>query len=118
MDSNLFPKPPGSYVQTFSNLSLDDRWYKHIEMENYLLDEGQAQLVEVDKPFEKCIVDATRRQMKFIRSLPLWPLRGTYWYFVRRRFWHNKLIKEQHEKGMIKLPNELLKSCNQKNLTL
>lgn len=106
-DSVFFPHPPGSYMQTFSNTSFDDRWYKHIEMENYLVDNGQAQLVQIDKPLEKCFVDAILEQMKFVQSIPLWPFRAPYWYFIRKSLWHNKSIKIQHEKGMINLPNEL-----------
>jgi len=106
-DGFSFPRPPGSYLQSFSNMGFDDRWYEHIEMENYLIDNGHAQLVQHDKPFEKCIVDAIRKQMNYVRSLTLWPLRAAYWYFIRRRLWYNKSIKTQHENRMIKLPNEL-----------
>ena len=113
MDGNLFPAFPGSYKQSFSNISLDHLWAHHIEMENYLMDKGKAQLLERDVSFEQDFNEATQKQIKFIRSLPFWPFRGAYWYFIRRRIWHNKSIKTQHEKGMIKLPNEISEEIRQ-----
>lgn len=109
-DAQLSPKPPGSYHQTFSNTNLDKQWYRHIEMENYLMDVGQAQLVQQDKPFENIFLDAIRKEVKFIRSLWLWPFRGAYWFFIRKHLWHNRSIKELRQKDMIKLPNELSKA--------
>jgi len=47
------------------------------------------------------------QQIDYIRGISLWPFRGAYWYFIRKQLWHNKSIKNQHEKGMIKLPNQL-----------
>ena len=88
-------------------MNFDERWHKHVEMENYLMDEGQAQLVEMDKPFEEFFIDEIHKHVKHIRSIPLWPLHGTYWFVIRRVLWHDKSIKQQHEKGMIKLPNEI-----------
>lgn len=106
-DGQLLPIPAGSYYQTFSNISPDDQWNKHVEMENFLMDDGGARLVQLDVTFEESFISAIRRQMQHIRSILLWPCRAPYWYFVRRNLRHNKSIRLQHQKGMIKLPNEL-----------
>ncbi|MGD9109327.1 MAG: hypothetical protein PVG93_00170 [Phycisphaerales bacterium] len=105
-DGNSIPHSPGAYSQSFSGTDFDERWQKHIEAENYLMDNGGARLEANDTPFEQAFVEAIRRQANYVRTLPLWPLRGTYWHFVRRYLLHNKSIQTQHEKGMIKLPNE------------
>jgi hypothetical protein len=101
------PKPPKAYAQTFSKVDLNRQWNRHIEMENYLIDVGGAQLVNQDIEFEKDIVESARKENQFIRSIPLWYLRGSYWHFVRRYLWHNKSIEKQHRKRMIRLPNEM-----------
>jgi hypothetical protein len=106
-DEGFFPCPPGSYMQNFSSKSFDQRWHQHLEMENYLMDAGQVQLIDQDINFEQYLIEVIRRQMEFIRTLPFWPFRGLYWHFIRRYIWRNKSIKTQHERGMIKLPNEL-----------
>jgi hypothetical protein len=106
-DGQLFPRPAGSYSQSFSNIVLDEQWSRHVEMENFLMDAGGAQLVQLDVSFEDQFVSAIKKQVGYVRSLCLWPLCGPYWFFVRRRLWHNKTIEQQHARGMIKLPNEL-----------
>ncbi|MHC4644709.1 MAG: hypothetical protein ACYTBJ_04355 [Planctomycetota bacterium] len=106
-DGQLFPMPAGCYCQSFSNTSLDDQWYKHIETENFLIDEGGARLVQLDVTFQDSFTNTIRKQTQHIRSIPLWPCRAPYWFFVRKNLTHNKSVRLQHQKGMIKLPNEL-----------
>lgn len=106
-DGQLFPTRPGSFMQTFTGLSLDQQWSVHIDMENYLMDRGGAGLVELEEPFEAVFVRAIVRQMEYIKTIPFWPLRGAYWYFVRRYQRHGKTIQQQHDKGWKKLPNGL-----------
>jgi len=118
LETQLFPPQPKHYKQSFSNITLDEQWKRHVEMKNYLIEVGQAKLTRIDRPFNEIFTESIRKQMKFIRSLWLWRFRGAYWFFVRRHLWHNKSIKTQHEKGMIKLPNELFNSHNQRDLTL
>lgn len=106
-DANFFPRYPEAYLQSFSKLSLDERWYRHVEMENYLIDTGGAELIQMDVSFEKELFDAAQKQIKYVRTIALWPFRGVYWYFIRKHLWHNKSIKTQHEKGVIRFPNHL-----------
>ena len=106
-NAQFSPKPPKAYAQSFSKVDLDQQWNLHIEMENYLIDVGGAQLVNLSIEFEKDIVESSRKENQFVRSIPLWYLRGSYWYFVRRYLWHNKSIEAQHKKRMIRLPNEM-----------
>ncbi len=106
-DSQMLPPAPGHYLQSFSAVSLYGQWNQHLQMENYLMDVGGALLVQNDRPFEDCFVDTIRKQVEFVRSLSLWPLRGTYWFFIRRKMRHNLSIQAQHDKSLITLPNEL-----------
>jgi hypothetical protein len=101
------PWRPGRYQQTFSPVTLDELWAKHIEAENYLMDTGGSQLVQKEFNLEKEFFDSCRRQNAYIRSIPFWYLKGAYWYFIRKNIWHNKSVRQQHEKKMVKLPNEL-----------
>jgi hypothetical protein len=106
-DGQLMPIPVGCYLQTFSNVSPDDQWHKHVEMENFLMDEGGARFVQLDVTFEDSLTNTIRKQIECIRSIPLWPCWAPYWFFVRKNLRHNKSVRLQHQKGMIKLPNEL-----------
>ena len=94
-------------MQSFSGISLDEQLARHIEMQEYLSSAGGARLSQLVKPFEEIFIESIDKQVEFVRSIPLWPLRGAYWFFIRRRLWHNKSVLQQHQRGMIKLPNEL-----------
>ena len=100
------PQFPGYYVQTFSQKEPQPLWHQHIQMENYLMDVGKAELVHLDLTCQDCLNYYLGKQTSFIRSIPLWPIRALYWAFVRKNKWHNKSIKTQHELGMIRLPSE------------
>lgn len=105
-DGHFFPSPPMSYMQSFSVPSLDDRWARHLLMEEHLIDQGGAQLSRFDVSFEDALIRSTERLVEHVRSLWFWPLRGLWWYFVRRRQWHDVSISTQRERGWIRLPNE------------
>lgn len=106
-DGQLLPPAPGNYKQTFSTDDLDDLYQRHQQAVEYLVNTGGAGLGACDKPAEQVLLDSIRETTQYIRSLPLWPIRGIYWYLVRQKLRHNLSIQQQHEKGKIKLPNEL-----------
>lgn len=106
-DSQMLPTAPGHYLQSFSSASIDKQWDRHLQAENYLMDAGDAVLVQNDRPFEDCFVNTIRKQVAFVCSLPLWSLRGTYWFYIRRRMRHNLSIQTQHNRGWVMLPNEM-----------
>jgi len=106
-DGQGSPRKPGAYMQTFSKLDFDGRWHEHIESENYLMDSGQAQLEINENDFVKSFEKEIHEYAQYTRTTPLWPLLWPYWYFIHKNLRHGKSICIQHEKGMIKLPNEL-----------
>ena len=103
-DGQFFPLPDEKYMQSFSKLRFDALWDHHVAMENYLIDEGGAELVVQELEFQESILKALDHQMEYVRSLPLWPLRGFWWYTVRKFRRHNLTILQQCEKGWIRLP--------------
>ena len=105
-DGHLLPPPAVSYMQSFSDLTLDDRWARHLLMEGHLIERGGAQLSQTNDSFEVALIRHTERLVEHVRSLWFWPLRGAWWYFVRRRQWHDVSISTQRERGWIRFPNE------------
>jgi hypothetical protein len=106
-DSQMLPLPDGYYCQSFSSLDLDERWARHVEAENFLMDVGDAVLRVLDKPFEDCFIDTLRKQAAYIGTIPFWPLRGVAWFFIRRHWRHNVALSTQYDRRMIRLPHEL-----------
>lgn len=103
---NLIPLRPGLYRQTLDYSSLTELQQKHTDAVTYLQRLGGMQLGTLSQPAVDYITDALRSCTDYVRSLPLWPLQGVYWYFIRKHLWHNRTIQQQHEKRKISLPNE------------
>lgn len=113
VNSSNWQAPPhfmGYYLQTFSTIDVDLLWQRHVEMENYLIEAGKAKTYESDIFVQEMIDSYRKKQTDHIRSFVAWPIRAIYWNLVSKHFWHNKSIKEQYEKGMIILPNELIEN--------
>lgn len=100
-DSQLFPKRPGVWVQSFSGRDLDELWTLHGEAVAYVRDRLRLGLGQLPESFPEAIAGSTRKQMEYVRSLPYWPLRWPYWYFIRRRQVANKTVREQVESGLL-----------------
>lgn len=113
VDNSNWQAPPrfmGYYLQTFSTIDIDLLWQRHVEMENYLIETGKAKIFESDIFVQDLIDFYRKKQTKHIRSFAGWPIRAICWNLISKHFWHNKSIKQQYEKGMIKLPNELVEN--------
>lgn len=94
-DGQLLPQRPGSYIQTFSDLTVPQLYTRHLQAEQYL---SQRLGVAPDPrriDFAVELLSAVRQQMSHVRSLALWPLRMPWWYFVRRHRLHERSVIEQ-----------------------
>lgn len=103
---SMFPNPPGEYKQILPGLGLDRLWARHLESEDYLVQQGRIELAPSIEPFEEIFVRSIRKEMAYIRSISLWPFRALYWYAIGGRKRRNRTIRQQHELGLIALPNE------------
>ena len=93
-DGHLLPTAPGSWMQSFSPSSASELWSRHEEAIKYLSEVADFQPGQFTPDLPNDFARAMRRHSEYIRSLPLWPLRMPYWYFVRRKIRHNKSIRQ------------------------
>ena len=90
-DGQLLPNGPDRFLQTFAATTAV-LWRRHeaglkvLGAKRGLLPLATAGSLEQD------FSDAVKMQASYIRSLPLWPLRIPYWYFVRRHLRHEKPV--------------------------
>ncbi len=98
-DAVFIPQPPDSYVQAFTDKTLDELWDMHLVSEQYVLDRLHLQPKRIDKPFDQVVIGAIRKQMGYVQSMVFWPLRTAWWYFVRRGQRVNLTIEQQAQKG-------------------
>lgn len=98
-DSLTMPNAPGRYIQAFDGASLDDIVLRHHEGLEWLRQTRGIAPVERTESTDTLILDAVRRQMAYVQSLPLWKHRGAWWYLVRRNRLNNKPIAGRYPKG-------------------
>jgi hypothetical protein len=76
-------------------------------MEEYLTSKGGAKVEKSQIAFEESFVNSLKKENHHHWKHWYWIFLIFYFYFVRKNRWHNKTIRQQHEIGMIKLPNEI-----------
>jgi hypothetical protein len=95
-DSMLFPDSPGSYKQAFDRLDLDALFIKHENATTHLQQHRNLSVVERAEPMNELMLESFHRLVTHVKSLPLWQLRGAYWFFIRRYRMNNKSIAQQY----------------------
>jgi hypothetical protein len=105
-DQDMLPAPPGHYKQGFTKTPVDELYRRHMEAEEYLMRVGQVQYQPDLLGLEEAVSRDAKLQSAYIRSLPLWPFRAVYWYYIGKRKKANKSIEEQHRAGVIQMPND------------
>jgi hypothetical protein len=92
----MFPFEPGTYKQGFPQLGPDLLWQRHMEAEAHLINKFGFRWQPLTKTFEQMTLDAIRRQMLHVRSIPLYPFRAIYWFTVKRKQMANRTIQQQY----------------------
>jgi hypothetical protein len=82
----LFPRPPGSFIQSMKTNDVETLWKYHLEGENFLLNEYGFQTSQItpDLDLEYRLNHWIQRQGKYIRKIPFFWLRAPYWFYIRR----------------------------------
>jgi hypothetical protein len=93
-NGDLFPRP-GSYAESFRDISAQEAWHRHLEGETYLTRKFGFRWIPLKRPYEEILLDAIRLRMTYNRAQLLWPVRVLYRYFVTRRRIVNRTIAQQ-----------------------
>ena len=97
IDSMLFPNAPGHYVQAFGGMTdLNNLFKQHEAALIHLNQKKNVSIADRWETTDVLIVESIKRQIQHVKSLPLWQLRGCYWFFIRRHRMKNKTIAEQY----------------------
>ena len=100
------PRRPGQYCQAFENTDFDTMWHRHLESLSYLQTAGGILSQPVDTSFQEAFTGAIVEQLRYVQTIPLWPIKGLKWYYVNRSKLSNKTIQELHRSGLIQLPTD------------
>ena len=104
-DGMMLPAAPGSYRQSFPDLPLEELWERHLAAEVFLSQELRIQPRPLQQHPYDLLCDSMRRQVNHVRRIPLWPLRGAYWYFIARHRRVNQSVEEQFATGSAGAPS-------------
>jgi hypothetical protein len=100
-DAGLFPQRKGNYAQTFPNCSIEEQWNWHLHAFEYLTKNLRLEPASDDKNFEESFSKGTLDPVEYVSSLPFWPLRIPYWFFVRRKRVLGKTVSELLHAGLL-----------------
>jgi hypothetical protein len=92
----LFPRPFGSFLQSFPSYSPEALWRAHSRGEEHMVSTLGISTRECRLPFLEAFKQHNIRDMSHVASLPFWVIRSVYWFFVKRFLLHNKPIWEQN----------------------
>ena len=104
-----FPRQPGAFMQSILFRPFFEVWQRHLEAEAYLRGHFNLPISRSTVSWRDDNLRAIKAQMAYIRSLPLWFLRGPWWYFVTRNLRNNVSIEEQHRRGWLPKAGALMR---------
>lgn len=94
--TGMFPMPPHTYKQSFPGVTPDDAWQRHLDAEAYLMERfGLRYRPPLTVPYEQILLKEIRMTMQHVRSIPFYPFRAVYWFFVSRSKAANRSIQQQ-----------------------
>jgi hypothetical protein len=82
-DAHTLPFPEGKWVQSLHEADHELLWDMHEEAERFLAERHGTRLAVVEDDFPTVVIAAVHDQMKYVKSHPLWQVRGVWWYLTR-----------------------------------
>ena len=92
----MFPRRYGSFLQSFPKASIAQLWDLHIRGEEHLLSVASIRVEECRLSWLASFPRSILRQMDCVKSIRLWPVRGIYWFFVKRFLMLNRPVWDQN----------------------
>ncbi|HSY19974.1 MAG TPA: hypothetical protein VK815_16640 [Candidatus Acidoferrales bacterium] len=93
--SGMFPARPKVYKQSFPGMTPEQLWQRHLEGEAYAMGKFSIAWHPLNQPYEQILINSLRMTMNYVRSIPFYPFRALYWYFVTRNLVNNRTIQQQ-----------------------
>ena len=92
----LFPRPPGSFLQSMITTDIEALWKYHLDGENFLLNEYGIKPSQVATTnIEHLINQELQIQGKYISKTPLFWLKAPYWFYIKRSRMRGVSVRKQ-----------------------
>jgi len=97
--SGMFPARSKVYKQSYPGVTPEELWQRHLEGEAYLMQKFSIAWRPLNQPYEQVLTNSLRMTMNYVRSIPFYPFRALYWFFVTRYAVRNKSVQQQFPPG-------------------
>jgi hypothetical protein len=91
----LFPRPPGSFLQSKKVNDIESLWSYHRAGEDFLIGEHGIETSQITIDFEQLVNKGLQTQGKYIRKIPFFWLRAPYWFYIHRFRMRGVSVKDQ-----------------------
>jgi hypothetical protein len=91
----VYPRPYGSFLQSFPTATPENLWRAHLAGEDYLTSQLSITTEECRLPFLEAFQRGIVRGLLHVTSIRLWFLRAIYWFLIKRFLLHNRPIWSQ-----------------------
>lgn len=92
----VFPRPFGSFLQSFPSCTCQLLWTAHLRGEEHLVSSLDISGKECRLTFLELFRRSVIRSLSHTTSFPFWAVRGVYWYLIKRFLLHDKPIWVQN----------------------
>lgn len=91
----MYPRPSRGFLQSFPKADIRRLWDIHLQGTQFLIANSAVSLSQCRQTFPERSRRGMLKQLACVRSLPLWPIRGIYWFLVKRFLLRNRPIWKQ-----------------------
>ena len=92
----LFPRPPGSFLQSMITSDIEALWKFHLEGESFLLNEHGVKPSQITTTnIEYLMNQELQTQGKYISKTPFFWLRAPYWFYIHRSRMRGISVRKQ-----------------------
>ena len=95
----MFPRGPGSFAQGFPRCIVPELYRRHLEAESFLIQNGKVQCAPVTITLKERTERDIRAQARRVRETPLYWLRASYWFWIKRFLIANKPVAPRRAKA-------------------
>lgn len=102
IDAFLFPAKPDCCREGIRSHKLEELYQLHQHSASLVQSHLNIRTSHVELEFLPTLCQNMRQQMQYIKSLPLYPLRALYWFFIQRKKLFGETIEQQSREGKLR----------------
>lgn len=95
----LFPPVEGHWKQAFPGLGIEGLHAAHAESDGFLKGQVHVKPRRDTRALEVILLESVQKAAKAVRSRPLWPVRGVWWWLTQRARCNKPVAQQVFRQG-------------------